>query len=476
MLLRLDGLTSSLWLDEFGTFWVVEGDFRTMLDRSWTFQGQSPLYYALPWASMQVFGESEIALRVPSLLLGCLSLIAVYLCARAIDGPAAGLYSAALFWLSVPSTLYTVEARPYALVLFTVAVALAGFAYAVQGATRRARLAWIVGGAAVAWAHYLFYPIVVGLIVAYAALPALRGRYSIRQFTIDGVMQLGLVSLCSPQIFALIARRGTLSWIPHFNYAVLLEPIWPLLAGVVIGIAQLARRDDSSIAGALRAALLICLASQAAAIVGASFVGINLLTGRYVSAILIPAVVFVGITVARSTATSAIAILTIFVVMAGALFEGTRVVRGTFSGLGYQNWRGAVDDLSARIGRGGPALVLFRSGFVEEDVIPLGGPPPAVFAPLRSPGRTPFGTTVVPLNFRWTHPSRHEYFNIVIAPKVDEASVFFAIGARGDASVGNYMTEFVQWVHSRWPGRYGVRRTIYGGVELTEFVAIGSRP
>jgi hypothetical protein len=466
--LRLDALTASLWLDEFGTFWVVEGDFHTMLGRAWAFQGQSPLYYTLAWGSIQVFGESELALRIPSLLLGSLSLIAVYLCARAIEGPKAGLYAAGLFWLSVPSVQSAVNARPYALVFFSVAVALAGFVCAVRSGSRRGRLVWIVGGAAVAWAHYTHYPIVIGLYIAYAALPALRARYSIRRFATDGVLQLALVSLCSPQIVALIARRGTLSWIADFKYAVLLQPIWPLLIGVVICVAQLAR-DDASVARALRTALLICLAFQMAAIAGASVIGINLLSGRYLLSILIPTVVLVGATLARVTVAEAIAILVVFAVTTGAVFGRMKAGVGSFSGIGSQDWRSAVDDLRAGIGQEGNALVLFRSGFVEEDVVPLGSPPPAVFAPLRSPGRPVFPTGVVPLNFRWAHPQRDEYFAEAIAPKVDGTSAFFVIGAQSDATVGNYMNKVVEWVESRWPARYRVRRTDYGGVELIEF-------
>jgi len=45
--LRLDSLCASLWIDEFGTFWVVEHQLTTTLLRSWQFQGQSPLYYVL---------------------------------------------------------------------------------------------------------------------------------------------------------------------------------------------------------------------------------------------------------------------------------------------------------------------------------------------------------------------------------------------------------------------------------------------
>jgi len=472
LFLRLDGFNSSLWIDEFGAFWVAGGDFQTMLDRSWAAYGQTPLYYVLPWILMQVFGESEAALRLPSLVLGGLSLIAVYSCSRAIESPTAGLYAAGLLWLSVPSVEYSVNARPYSLVLFTVAVALAGFASAVRFGTLRSRLVWIVGGAAVAWTHYLHFPIVVGLYVAYAALPALRARYAVRQFALDGVVQVALVSLSTIKVLTLIPRRGALSWLPDFNYLVLLEPIWPLLVGIVIGIAQLARRHEAHVSGGLRTALLICLVFQGAAIAGASLVGINLLTGRYVLSMLIPAVVLVGTTLARTNTESVIAILVVFAVASGAVYQRTKVSRGSFSGIGYQDWRTAVDDLTARMSHERNVPVLFRSGYVEEDFMPLGTPPPGVFAPLRSPGRPPFPTMVVPLNFRWAHPAREEYFAQGIAPKVEQSSHFFVIGTQADTDVGNYMNKVVEWTESRWPAKYAVRRTDYGGVELLEFLAV----
>jgi hypothetical protein len=469
MILRLDALTSSLWLDEFGTLWIVESDFLRMLERALAAYGQTPLYHTLPWLSLQVFGESELALRAPSLLLGCLSLAAVYSCARAIAGPTAGLCAVALFWLSIPGVERTVEARPYALVLLTVAVALTGFVHAVQSGTRRARVTWIVGGAAVAWTHYVHYPIVVGLYVAYTALPALRARYPIRRFAIDGLVQIALVLLGSAQVFTLIPRRVAISWIPHFNYAVLLEPIWPLLIGIGIGVAQLARRGDPSVPWALRTALLICLAFQITAIAAAGLAGVNLLSGRYLSSILIPAVVFVATTLVRARPVSVIAILVVFTVGSGFVFARAKELRGSFSGIGYQDWRTAVDHLRTRIGRDGNGLVLFRSGYVEEDFIPLGSPPQSDFAPLRSPGRPRFPVAAVPLNFRWAHPHRDEYFAQVIAPKVEQSAGFFAIGVKGDATVGNYMTKVAEWVESRWPGKYRVRRIDYGGVELLEF-------
>src|SRR6186997_618470 len=68
VILRAIGVTRSLWLDEFGTLWVVEGSLAEAVRRTIAFQGQSPLYYVLTWPFPHFFGESELALRLPSLL------------------------------------------------------------------------------------------------------------------------------------------------------------------------------------------------------------------------------------------------------------------------------------------------------------------------------------------------------------------------------------------------------------------------
>jgi hypothetical protein len=469
---RIDGLASSLWLDEFGTFWVAEGSFATMLRRCWEFQGQSPLYYSLAWLSLHSFGESEIALRAPSLLLSCLTVGLLYQCARMLDGARAGLFAAALIWLSAHSIRYSVSARPYMLVLCAAAVAIAGFVRAVRSGSLHGRILWIVGGAAVAWAHYVHYPMIVGLFIAYALLPSLRVHYSIRAFVTDAALQLVLVGLCAPQIFALFTRRGTLSWIDEPSYAIFLEPLLPLIAGIAVGLSQPPRRGETGrIEAALAKALLICVLFQIGVIESASTAGINLLDSRYLVSILVPAILFVAVTLARVSTAEAIAILTAFAVLTAAPLVRMKKATGTFSGAGFENWRDAVSDLSSRIRNDTEALVFFRSGFVEDDTVPLGVPPPTTRAPLRSPGQKPFPVAVVPLNYRWLHPSREKYFDERLAPIITTASHFYVLGTTGDPGVGDYMELFARWVESRWPSRFVVVRTHYGRVELLEFRA-----
>src|SRR5205809_4833130 len=67
---------SSLWTDEMGTWWVISGNARQVVQRAGAVQGQSPLYYLIAWAIRHVTGPSELGLRLPSVVF---SIVAVYL-------------------------------------------------------------------------------------------------------------------------------------------------------------------------------------------------------------------------------------------------------------------------------------------------------------------------------------------------------------------------------------------------------------
>ena len=405
--LRLDSVASSLWIDEFGTFWVVEHDLTTTLLRSWHFQGQSPLYYVFAWVSMHVAGESEVALRAPSLLFGALFIAAIYLCARMLAGPMAGWYAAGLGWFSLPVIRASVEARPYALVLFSVALAMLGFHWAVRSASRPARVLWILGGASVAWSHYAQYPIVLGLFLSYALLPGLRTKYTTRRFLVDGLWQFGLVAVCGPQILGLLARREALSWIDEPRHLAFLPLLIPLLPAIALGEA-LGRRDGDRVAQASRWSLWLCLVVHIGTLELAALGGMNLLDTRYFLAILVAGVLLAATALSRIRAGEAAAGLLGFAIITGGELAATKRSSGSFSGIGHDNWRGAVCELSQRLRGVSSPVVLYRSGFVEEDATPMGTPVAATLAPLRSPGRHAFEWQVTSLTYRWSHPRRAE--------------------------------------------------------------------
>ncbi|WP_161604590.1 glycosyltransferase family 39 protein [Roseiconus nitratireducens] len=61
-------LSSGLWLDESITAWVTDGGLSQCVDRAWNFQGQSPLYFIVVWGLRQVLGDSELGLRLLSVV------------------------------------------------------------------------------------------------------------------------------------------------------------------------------------------------------------------------------------------------------------------------------------------------------------------------------------------------------------------------------------------------------------------------
>jgi len=58
-------LHSSLWQDEFGTFWIAKDSLADMVFRA-SFAMQSPIYQFLPWAFMRLGRDTEAVMRLPS--------------------------------------------------------------------------------------------------------------------------------------------------------------------------------------------------------------------------------------------------------------------------------------------------------------------------------------------------------------------------------------------------------------------------
>ena len=165
--LRLDGIGSSLWLDEFGTLWTVEGSLRTAWGRASTFHGQTPFYYTFAWLSIRLLGESEISLRLPSLIFGLATWVALGVGAWKLFGYRAGVL--AIFVAAIDPTLIhaSADARPYALAYLMLTLTLLGFIGTCLKAERGTRALWVTCGAGTIWAHYVFYPFVLGIITAY---------------------------------------------------------------------------------------------------------------------------------------------------------------------------------------------------------------------------------------------------------------------------------------------------------------------
>lgn len=121
--LRFVNLNQSLWLDEATTALVAKMTLTDFFTKFMPGDFHPPLYYLVTRGWMMVAGGNEIALRIPSVLFGILTIYVVYLIARILR----------FKWPIVPALFiatsglhiyYSQEARMYAMATFLVTLAV----------------------------------------------------------------------------------------------------------------------------------------------------------------------------------------------------------------------------------------------------------------------------------------------------------------------------------------------------------------
>jgi 4-amino-4-deoxy-L-arabinose transferase-like glycosyltransferase len=118
LVLRLPNLGESFWLDE--VLYSTSYLFSSLSDLWYLFlhDPPAPLYRVLLFFWMNIFGETELSVRVPSLLFGISSIGLTYGIARAYCSPRVAFLAAALLCVSPAHVWYSQEATPYAMTLF----------------------------------------------------------------------------------------------------------------------------------------------------------------------------------------------------------------------------------------------------------------------------------------------------------------------------------------------------------------------
>ena len=117
LLLRLPGMSDSLWYDELWATNVKLGDLRSLAFTAIS-DAHPPFYTVLMFLWIRIFGDSEISVRMPSLILGAASIFLVFAAAKYFIGNRAALIAALLLSLSPVHIWYSHEARSYSILVF----------------------------------------------------------------------------------------------------------------------------------------------------------------------------------------------------------------------------------------------------------------------------------------------------------------------------------------------------------------------
>ena len=377
-----------LWIDEYGTAWVVDApDLGGVWQRAVAIQGQSPLYYLVVRGFVASMGDSSLVLRLPSLLAGIALLAAGYWAAQRIFGDAR-VALAALVALSLDERLifYTQNARPYALALLCAVLSFGLYARMLGDPRSRTQAAWIVASVATYYFHYLFGIALFGQFLHWTL--QLRKR-PVERRAEAGAFAL-LAALMVPgslQLAALHARRHVLDWVPvsQESWAAAGELALSLvdsrlLVVVAVGLLAAVLVERPRSLRISRSGLALCALWLGIPLLGvtlaSSALGVNLLHARYV-AVAIPAMPLLYGAMLSLPASPRLSggLLALFVAASlplGVLpmLEG----RGIFDDwYRAQQWEQAAQAVveNARAGE----LVLYGTRFVESDAVSLGEAP-----------------------------------------------------------------------------------------------------
>ena len=119
LILRLFKLDQSLWLDEaINVTFVRNLNLKSLIFDYSVGDFHPPLYHILMRGWILLFGTSEIAVRLPSVILGLATVYVTYLIAKKLFENKTALISATLIATSPLHIYYSQEARMYMLAAF----------------------------------------------------------------------------------------------------------------------------------------------------------------------------------------------------------------------------------------------------------------------------------------------------------------------------------------------------------------------
>lgn len=344
-------ITSSLWLDETATYWVVKDGIRDVVARSWAWSGQSAVYYLTAWISRHLapYIGLEFALRLPTFLAFVAAVVLLYRLGRYLVNATAGILAALAFVCIPDVTFAAIDARPYMLGLaLLIASMLCFFKWLDTGKLLFAIL-YTISAALVVYCHYLF-----GLAL-FAQL-----IYGLRHWRKLIPLWIAAGALCLPlagQLLHFYQTRRSHSFDASPEVGAFFTAIAPpVVAGSVL-LTMFASKKVANLPHRIYWPYLLAWLVFPPAFLFAisSFTDTKLFVTRYYLSCSPPVALLAGYAISRLSAcrfasTLLTASLAIAVWRAGPIH-------------GNEDWRGAISAVNARASGADPVLV--STGFVE---------------------------------------------------------------------------------------------------------------
>lgn len=123
LILRLISLNQSLWLDEaINTLAVKNYSLFDLITQYARADFHPPGWFTILWVWTKLFGYSEVAVRIPSVIFGALTIWTVYLIGKKLVSRKLAIIAALLLAINPLHIYYSQEARMYAMATLAVAI------------------------------------------------------------------------------------------------------------------------------------------------------------------------------------------------------------------------------------------------------------------------------------------------------------------------------------------------------------------
>ena len=262
--LRVYALTAkALWFDETYSVFIASLPIERLLVVTAINDAHPPLYYLLLHLWMPVFGDSELAVRLLSALIGAAVVPVVYLFGRHLVGPTAAVVAAGLVALVPAQIAVAQEARMYGLLSLT--ALLSWWALWAAAGGRRSWMAYVLAVAAMLYTHYYGFFVVAsqGLYLVWVRAPLTTWK----RWVASG---FGVILLLIPWVPALLGQvlsgRAWPTFRPPLQPLLLLDTLLSLVVGRPVfdplGVEVL----PAAVAWALAVAAAVVLAAGAKAL------------------------------------------------------------------------------------------------------------------------------------------------------------------------------------------------------------------
>ena len=188
-------IVRGLWVDEAISVAQANMGLGDMLHEIRATDVHPPLHHLVLWGTVRLIGDGELAVRIPSLIVGALVVPMLFVLGRELYGRRTALIAASLGAVSPLLVWYSQEARMYGILAVLSLVSVWALVRALRtGAWRY----WAILGAScatTAWTHYLalIQVATIGVVVLAGLAMARRDRDRLRRMALGAAMSAAIV-------------------------------------------------------------------------------------------------------------------------------------------------------------------------------------------------------------------------------------------------------------------------------------------